>query len=307
MDKTHKEELKDWIKNDPHLQKWWEEEFTKADADMDPVLRDRMFARVKEQTVGTSKGLRGNLRINLWKWAAVICLPLCIAFFAYYLIDASRTPGTPFVVNAGKGDKATIELPDGTTVVLNSASRLSYLNDYGRKTRRVRLDGEAYFKVARDEARTFIVQAGDLEVKVLGTSFNVSAYEDDEEVIVVLLEGKVGVYTPQASRIMQPGEKLEYNKLSHRLSTAKVNSDDYVQWTKGNFYFEKESMADIMKALSRIYNVEIRIESDRLLREHFTGTIPGSGIQNALSILMLAADFTYEMDGTVIVVKEKGN
>lgn len=306
MDKTHKEELKDWIKNDPRLQKWWEEEFAKADADMDPALRDRMFARVKEQTVGTPKAT-GRLRVNWWKWAAVICLPLCIAFFAYYLMDASQTPGAPFVVNAGKGDKATIELPDGTTVVLNSASRLSYRNDYGRETRRVRLNGEAYFKVARDEERTFIVQAGDLEVKVLGTSFNVSAYEDDEKVVVVLLEGKVGIHTQQASHTMQPGDRLEYNKLSRGLSTAKVNSDDYIQWTKGNFYFEKESMAEIMKALSRIYNVEIRIESDRLLREHFTGTIPGSGIQNALNILMLAADFTYEMDGAVIVVKEKGN
>lgn len=93
----------------------------------------------------------------------------------------------------------------GTNVVLNSASQLSYLNNFGENVRRVQLNGEAYFKVAHDEKHAFIVQVGDLEVKVLGTSFNVSAYEDAKDVTVVLLEGKVGVYAQKMSHIMKPG------------------------------------------------------------------------------------------------------
>ena len=96
-------------------------------------------------------------------------------------------------MKAGKGDKATIELPDGTNVVLNSASQLSYLNNFGEKVRRVQLNGEAYFKVAHDEKHAFIVQIGDLEVKVLGTSFNVSAYEDAKDVTVVLWKESRGL------------------------------------------------------------------------------------------------------------------
>ena len=159
-------------------------------------------------------------------------------------------------MKAGKGDKATIELPDGTNVVLNSASQLSYLNNFGEKVRRVQLNGEAYFKVAHDEKHAFIVQVGDLEVKVLGTSFQ-------------------------------------------------VHPNDYIEWTKGNIYFEKESLENIMKTLSRIYDVEIRFDSNKLPNEYFTGTIPGGGIQNALNILMLTSPFYYEMDGSVIVLKEK--
>lgn len=136
--------------------------------------------------------------------AAAIVLPICIAFFTYYLVDSSQTVGAPFIVKADKGDKATIELPDGTNVVLNSASQLSYLNNFGENGRRVQLNGEAYFKVAHDEKCAFIVQVGDLEVKVLGTSFNVSAYEDAKDVTVVLLEGKVGVYAQKTSHIMKP-------------------------------------------------------------------------------------------------------
>lgn len=148
-------ELSDWIKNDRRLQNWWEEEFSKSSADINPVLRDKLFARIKEETQGEGK-IQGEekpntIRMNPWKWAAAIVLPICIAFFTYYLIDSSPTAGAPFVVKANKGDKATIELPDGTNVVLNSASQLSYLNNFGEKVRRVQLNGEAYFKVAHDE------------------------------------------------------------------------------------------------------------------------------------------------------------
>lgn len=301
--------LSDWIKNDRHLQNWWEEEFSKSDAGINPVLRDKLFARIKEQTQGKEetqgKENSRTIRMNPWKWAAAIVLPICIAFFTYYLIDSSQTVGAPFIVKADKGDKATIELPDGTNVVLNSASQLSYLNNFGENVRRVQLNGEAYFKVAHDEKRAFIVQVGDLEVKVLGTSFNVSAYEDAKDVTVVLLEGKVGVYAQKMSHIMKPGDKIEYNKATHKITATQVHPSDYIEWTKGNIYFEKESLENIMKTLSRIYDVEIRFDSNKLPNEYFTGTIPGGGIQNALNILMLTSPFYYEMDGSVIVLKEK--
>ena len=301
--------LSDWIKNDRHLQNWWEEEFSKSDAGINPVLRDKLFARIKEQTQGKEetqgKENPRTIRMNPWKWAAAIVLPICIAFFTYYLVDSSQTVGAPFIVKADKGDKATIELPDGTNVVLNSASQLSYLNNFGENVRRVQLNGEAYFKVAHDEKRAFIVQVGDLEVKVLGTSFNVSAYEDAKDVTVVLLEGKVGVYAQKISHIMKPGDKIEYNKATHKITATQVHPNDYIEWTKGNMYFEKESLENIMKTLSRIYDVEIRFDSNKLPNEYFTGTIPGGGIQNALNILMLTSPFYYEMDGSVIVLKEK--
>ena len=127
-------ELSDWIKNDRQLHDWWEQEFERSDSSMNPVLRDKLFARIKEETLG--KEVR-PLRIIPWKW---------VAFITYYLLDSSPTAETPFIVKAGKGDKATIELPDGTNVVLNSASQLSYLNNFGEKVRRVQLNVKPILK-----------------------------------------------------------------------------------------------------------------------------------------------------------------
>ena len=161
------------------------------------------------------------------------------------------------------------------------------------------------FKVAHDTRHTFIVQVGELEVKVLGTVFNVCAYQDEQDVTVVLLEGKVGVHTPSSSLIMKPGEKMNYNKSTHKFTTEKVYPEDYVTWTKGSLYFQNESLDNIMKALSRVYDVTIHIDSPRIAKERFTGTIPGGGIQNALNIIMLTSPFRYEVKDSVIVLKEK--
>lgn len=304
-------ELAGWIRNNVQLSDWWEEEFEKSDTDIPLALRDKMFARIKAEVLKEQPAMKRTLDKTLvpaWaKWAAMICIPICIAFFTYNILSISNADKnrSPFMVKANKGDKATVVLPDGTDVILNSASQLSYLSDFGRNERRVHLEGEGYFKVAHDAHRTFIVQVGELEVKVMGTVFNVCAYSNDQDVTVVLLEGKVGVYTPSTSATLSPGEKINYNKSTRKLSTEKVYPDDYVSWTKGNLYFQNESLENIMKALSRVYDVTIRIDSPKISEERFTGTIPGGGIQNALNIIMLTSPFRYEVEDSVIILKEK--
>lgn len=304
-------ELAGWIRNNVQLSDWWEEEFEKSDTDTPLALRDKMFARIKAEVLKEQPAMKRTLDKTLvpaWaKWAAMICIPICIAFFTYNILSISNADKnrSPFMVKANKGDKATVVLPDGTDVILNSASQLSYLSDFGRNERRVHLEGEGYFKVAHDARRTFIVQVGELEVKVMGTVFNVCAYSNDQDVTVVLLEGKVGVYTPSTSATLSPGEKINYNKSTRKLSAEKVYPDDYVSWTKGNLYFQNESLENIMKALSRVYDVTIRIDSPKISEERFTGTIPGGGIQNALNIIMLTSPFRYEVEDSVIILKEK--
>lgn len=303
-------ELAGWIRNNVQLSDWWEEEFEKSDTDISPVLRDKMFERIKAEVLNEQPAVErtpGKTLVPAWaRWAAMICIPICIAFVTYNILSISDTDTrSPFIVKADKGDKATVVLPDGTDVILNSASQLSYLRDFGKNERRVQLDGEGYFQVAHDTRRTFIVQVGELEVKVLGTVFNVCAYNNEQDVTVVLLEGKVGVQTPSSSLIMKPGEKMNYNKSTHKLTTEKVYPEDYVTWTKGSLYFQNESLDNIMKALSRAYDVTIRIDSPRIAEERFTGTIPGGGIQNALNIIMLTSPFRYEVKDSVIVLKEK--
>lgn len=304
MKSFRKKDIISWILTDRSLQNWLEKEVEASDAEVDSAISERMFSRIKQETVGKKPAIY-ELNLRWLKWAAVILLPICLAVSVYYAVDViSRVDNQYFMVKADKGDRAQLELSDGSKVILNSASSLSYRGSFGKDERRVALQGEAYFQVAKDEKCPFIVNTGALTVRVLGTSFNLSAYDELDEVVVVLLEGSVDVEANGTSLKMIPGDKLAYNKHTLQMHKSSVHSADYIEWTKGNLYFERESLKNIMQALSRVYNVEIRIESDKLQEDLFTGTIPGNSIENAMDILKLTANFRYELKDSVIVVKE---
>lgn len=315
---TEVQELVAWIRSDRQLNNWLLRELEQSDDSMDSIVQSTIFDKIRQQLdrESCSQSRLDNVQSiptpvkyrslhRYVRWVAVICLPLFLTFGAYYLIDSSKASVSSLVVKAGRGDRATLVLPDGTNVELNSASQLSYPTDFGAKERRVELSGEAYFKVTPDVKHPFVVQTGGIEVRVVGTAFNVTAYDDRSDITVVLIEGKVGVNVPGADYLLRPNEKIVYNKLTRQAITSHVLSTDYIEWTKGNLYFDNESLDNISKTLSKIYNVTIRFESEALKQEHFTGTIGGGGIQNALEILMLTSRFMYEVKDSVIVLKEK--
>lgn len=326
-------QLAHWMRTDPLLSAWWEAEMKKTATSLDNELQDKLFARIKTDIQNepvvhpdrlaaetfavkpsdmssfpsprrTDASKRRFLQQGR-KWAAIICLPLCLAVCATYWLTRPHAETSSFVVKADKGNKVSVLLPDQTEIILNAASRLTYKSDFGKKERRVVLDGEGYFKVAHDASQPFIVETGEMEVKVTGTVFNVSAYAQAQDITVVLLEGKVGIQTPSICRLLHPGDKIKYNKHTGRMTSEKVYADDYVTWTKGYLYFENESLTEIMQTLSRVYNIPILIESPRIAKEHFTGTIPGGNLQNALDILTLTASFKYEISDSKLILTEK--
>lgn len=314
---TNKEanELNLWIKNNHSLADWWEKEVANTSNVMNEELRLKMFDNIRTKIESTNnttqeykieKYDKQKLFTRILRIAAVICLPLLTSYFVYVAMNHSldvELSESVSIVKADKGDKATITLPDGTVVLLNSASELTYTNDFGRTDRRVQLDGEGYFNVAKDFKKAFIVGMNDLEVKVLGTVFSICAYEYLSNVTIVLLEGSVEVISPAGSRQLQPNEKLIYNRTGGKMSVEPVYADDYIAWTKGSLYFENETMANIMQMLSQVYDINIRIESEELAKQRFTGTIPGHGIQNALDILRLTSKFKYVVQDSTILIK----
>ncbi|SMC44403.1 FecR family protein [Pedobacter africanus] len=170
-------------------------------------------------------------------------------------------------ITTPKGGTYQITLSDGTRVWLNAASSLRYsASIYEQGLRRVSLDGEAYFEVAKDKAHPFVVSSRGQEVKVLGTHFNISSYSDEKSVKTTLLEGSVQVN----SVLLKPDEQsvLENNKIS----VMPVDTEKIVAWKNGKFVFTSESIESIMKKLSRWYNVEVVYKGD-FSDETFTGSI----------------------------------
>ncbi|MDE6348769.1 MAG: FecR domain-containing protein [Bacteroides sp.] len=204
------------------------------------------------------------------------------------------------------GQRAELTLPDGSKVWLNSRTRLTYPLTFA-KTREVELDGEAYFTVARNEGRNFVVKTQGMEVRVLGTEFNVKAYAGADEMQVDLLKGSVelgGNALGGTSCRMLPKERIRI--AGGKLEKSRIDDYDYFKWTEGLICFHEEPVSSIIKKLELYYNIHIVVNKKDFLNELYSGKFrTEDGVEQVLRILQLEHDFTYERDSdlNVIIIK----
>lgn len=161
-------------------------------------------------------------------------------------------------IETPKGGQFQVVLPDGTKVWLNSASSLKYPANFSKlKERSVELQGEAYFEVAHKDNLTFKVMTGAHEVKVLGTHFNVMAYPEEQAIYTTLLQGSVKVSQGNLSRMVKPGEESIVNEKTNSITVEKADLDKVMAWKNGRFEFDNSDLPEIMRQLSRWYDVTI--------------------------------------------------
>ncbi|OKZ42111.1 MAG: hypothetical protein BHV68_07395 [Bacteroidales bacterium 43_8] len=292
-------ELCEWIKNNDSLDRWIMQAIERSDSHLDEEVYERLYTRIKENIESREKKSHRRFSfVPMLRWAAVVCLPIIAALAVYELGLDSKVDTLPLVVTAESGERAKVQLPDGTKVNINSASQISYPHDFNGEKRIVELDGEAYFEVTPDKERPFVVKAAGLEITVLGTAFDVCAYKDDSEVSVVLLTGEIDVASESDRYVMQ--------RNTGTMQVGKVYSKEYVEWTDGNLRFENESLENIVKVLSRVYNVKIVFDSAFPEGQYFfTGSIGSGGITNALDILSMTSSLHYEVRDSVIMLHKK--
>lgn len=166
-----------------------------------------------------------------------------------------------------RGKDFKIELSDGTIVWLNAESKLQYPSRFTGKERLVHLEGEAYFKVAKDAKHPFIVKTANLETHVLGTGFNLRSYNNAAP-HVTLVEGKVAVKSEYYHIMLRPGEDACLNA-DGSIQVQKVNTQSYTAWTEGYFYFDNASLDEIMKEIGRWYNLSVHVNKPEVLNYHF--------------------------------------
>lgn len=166
-----------------------------------------------------------------------------------------------------------ITLADGSQVWLNAGSSLTYPVAFIGKERKVSITGEAYFEVAHDKRKPFYVSKGEMQVQVLGTHFNVNAYEDEENIKVTLLEGSVNVL-PRAlaqGTIIKPGEQAIINPANPEIKRIKVQTEEVMAWKDNRFYFMSADIKTIARQLSTWYDVDVEVAEN--IKDHFTGII----------------------------------
>ncbi len=209
-------------------------------------------------------------------------------------------------IETPNGGQFQVRLPDGTSVWLNASSTLTYPVSFSSKKERfVTLSGEAYFEVAKDQTRPFIVSSGSQKVEVLGTHFNVSAYSDDSVIRTTLLEGKVRVQTTgpvPESILLKPHEQLVNNQ--GKLNVFPVEPLHVIEWKNGFFRFDGKDLEHSLKEIARWYNVEINYSNQALKAEPLAGRISKySSIREVLTKMELTGAFHFTVDGRKILVE----
>lgn len=247
------------------------------------ILESKKTANYKYLLRLISNGLLLNRQPNPLQYflriAAIVLFVLSTSISTYYIYTGynSKENILSYQTVVPFGSQTKIILPDGTIACLNSGSTLKYNNSYGNKNRTVYLTGEGYFDVHKNPKKPFLVYANDIQIKVLGTVFNVQSYINDQTVEVNLLKGKVDITLNSSGKsgnlTLKPNEKMIYNKKTNTIYSYKTDASKSVQWTIGKLCFSDASFFEIAKQLERRYDVKILIESDKVKNERFSGTL----------------------------------
>ncbi|MBD0777591.1 FecR domain-containing protein [Maribacter sp. ANRC-HE7] len=207
-----------------------------------------------------------------------------------------------------KGKTFRIMLSDGTAVNMNAGSSLRYpVNFRSNESRRVFLTGEAYFDVAKDKERPFIVSSGSLEVEVLGTEFNVSSYREDANIEVVLVEGTVNLNTngelEENPIELSPGQRGSYSRNSKNIHIDVVNTNMYTSWMQGHLVFRELTFDQILTKLERHYNIEIVNTNTELGKVVFNASFNDVKIDEVLSFFNDTHEIEYEIKSNTVIIK----
>ena len=287
------------------LSNFYDEKWEQAGFSMDKETEERLWTKLREQIPMNP----ASRKLSLWKKglriAASILIPLCCVGLGYYLSgNKSKSSNDKITVRVEVGQKANIQLPDGTQVWLNSAGSLTYNPEYNEKERVVYLQGEAYFEVSKDKTRPFIVKTNDISVEALGTKFDVKAYPDDNYVMATLLEGSIRVNSPSQSEVIKPNEKLKFTKSGGQfIKSILPDVDKNISWVTGQLAFDRERLEDIAKILERMYSIRIRFASKNLRDIRFSGTLKNNNLENVLQLIAFVSPIRYslEKDSTIII------
>ncbi|WP_020531277.1 FecR family protein [Flexithrix dorotheae] len=246
-----------------------------------------------------------------WKIAAVL-IPLFIAggFYIYSLehSDKINPPKTSAIVEKiyPKGKKATLTLKDKTRVNINAGSKIEFPENFNENpTREVYLEGEAFFDVAKNPAKPFIITTAEIKTRVLGTSFNIKANPSDKIIDITVVTGKVSVYDEQGNHIiLKPFEKVSYNKVTKEIEKRTCdNLERIIGWKEGWLIFEKATFSEIFLVLENWYGVEIKSEKGWKNDGIYSGKFKNETLEKVLEGIAYTSNFDFEVKENIVYIK----
>lgn len=281
-------------------------------------LHDRI--RLEDSISAPMEKPKGRFSKMTWAVAATLVLALGSLAIYFQLTHSDPADHSKNILTTKKGSKSNLVLPDGTRVLLNSDTRLSYNQSFGKQAREVTLEGEAYFEVVKDVQHPFIVHTNAMDIKVLGTVFNVRAYHNEKNTQTTLLEGSVEVILNKRNErnlvVLKPHEKIVVNNHpGHEVPlksdegpvadlsviTIKTNAEDSsileTDWTKNKLAFDQARYSEVFPELERWYGVTITVKDSSVLTRKISGIYENESLSDVMESLKLATGFRYSIDG----------
>jgi len=253
-------------------------------------LNDKHSAKIRHDIYPKINQSKLNATYTIWiKIAAVLIITLTIGSLGYnYSTD--RLKIEPVEINVAKltkeaafGKKLTFTLPDGSKVKLNSGSKIEYPELFNDSIREVLLSGEAFFEVKKDRTHPFIVKTENVSTHVLGTSFNIKAYDDENDIAVTLATGKVRIdWNGNDTLVLAPSDQANFNKSTKSITKQKIDLDQFLGWKDGILRFDDEKLETALPKLEKWFNVKIKLLNTKSANCSFTGIFKDASLQRIL-------------------------
>lgn len=272
-----------------------------------PSSADRLWREMESRMNKKPEKKEIRLSLNKFRWmsaAAAILLIFTLSFTGYITKQWYDTNTIAQTYTALNG-KSKVLLPDGSEVWLNAESSLEYKTTAWSRQRSVQLKGEAFFNVAKDPQRPFIVKSQGFAVKVYGTTFNVEAREKSQEMNVSLLSGSVSVASASETRRIVPGEIATCTKNSGKIAVEKADVDFAAMWAKESVRFERKSLKELSKYLSKWYGVKIILDPSIPENQAYTFTIKNEPFEEILRLMARTTPIQYSFDEKNVVRIER--
>jgi transmembrane sensor len=245
-----------------------------------------------------------SLFSNVYRYAAVLLFVVVAGFTVYYFLNNQGTEQLVAQVQIQE-----LKLSEGSKVTVNSNSKLTYPKRFQKDKREVELSGEAFFEVSKDPNRPFIIHAGELQVEVLGTSFNVRAYENQNEIEVSVSNGKVAVYRPEnpdEKVVLIKGQKAIFYKSSTKIEASINDNINFDSWKTKQIIFEDTPLPEVVRIINEIYKSELKLVGTQLKECPVTTTFDNQSLKSILNVLESTLDLTIEQKGNSFIISGEG-
>ncbi len=314
-------ELKKWL-SDPSgqsgVENWLAEHWATSPEMGSNTLIETVFRQIREyQQANLQKSGSPITRILKFyqKVAAFLLIPLIGIGILYSVSQYQQSAGQFTETIAPRGQKSQIVLSDGTKVWLNSDTKIKYPGNFSKNQRDVYLNGEAFFEVAKNAHQPFVVHTSGVNVKVLGTKFDVKAYGDEDQIETSLFEGKIDLILDKSGsndvteKEVIPGQSFVYSKASHELAATRFPQDEINGWKKNQLIFKDDTFSNLVRKVERWYDVKMVYDEKQFNDRRLTVELyEGERLERLMEIigLALSVDYKYEK-GTIILTPKAKN